>query len=123
MREDGTVRLTCDHRSLDVADSEYLTARLSCLAHRRDGVGGLTRLRDDDDQVILIQHRVSITKLRGVIDLNGDSRKLFEHVLAGEAGVPRRSARGDLDRGDGLEVVLGTVHLLEVHFAVIKRNT
>src|SRR5688500_5423991 len=121
MRQDRPVSLAVDHRTLNVADGENLTSCLLCFAHRRDSVGSLARLRDDDQQVGIVQHRIAVTKFRSVIDLNWYTCEPFDHVLPGKPSMPRGSARRDLYRGYRLQVFVGDVHRIEIDLARIER--
>ena len=58
------------------------------LADGRQGVGGLARLGDADDQRALVDDRIAVAELGGVLDLDRDPGQLLEHVLADQ----RRSA-------------------------------
>ena len=67
---------------------------------RRERVGGFARLRDDDRQRVRRDDRIAVAELGSVVDLDRHARELLDHVLADQAGVPRRAAGEDRDALD-----------------------
>ena len=106
---DAAVHLARDRRAHHVHQAERPGAAALRLAHRRQRVGGLAGLGDDDDQRPAVDHRVAVAELRGVLDLDRDPGHLLEHVLADERRVPGRAAGGDDDALDLLELVVAQV--------------
>ena len=70
-----------------------------------DGVGGFARLRDGDDDVVLVNQRVAIAELGGILHLDGNAYQTLEQVLADDACVPRSAARHD-DEASGIQHLL-----------------
>ncbi len=93
--QNRAVGFACNHRTLHIADCQNFAACLFCFTHRGNRVGGFAGLRNDDEQIRFVQNRISITKLRSVINFDRHTRKFFEHIFCGESGVPTRSASGD----------------------------
>ena len=62
-------------------DSDVLPLRLG-VAQRRQRVGGLARLRDEDRQIALAQRRLAIAEFGGDIDLDRQPREALEPVFA-----------------------------------------
>ncbi len=91
------VRLARDRRAHDVHDGHTARALLLRLPQRRQRVRGLARLRDRDDQRALVEHRVPVAQLGGVLGLHRDPRELLQHVLADQRRMPRRPARREHD--------------------------
>ena len=52
-----------------------------------DRVARLARLRDPDDEVVLVDHRVPVDPLARDVELDRDARPLLDHVPADDAGV------------------------------------
>ena len=69
-------------------------------AQRRQRVGCLARLRDDDGQRIGRDDRVSVAVLGAVVDVDRHAREPLDQELADETCVPRRAARQDRDSLD-----------------------
>ena len=69
----------------------------SRLAQRRQRVGRLARLRDDDRQLVAADDRVAVAVLGAVVDLDRHLRQRLDQVLADQRRVPRRAARDDRD--------------------------
>mmetsp|Transcript_9771 Transcript_9771/g.22976 ORF Transcript_9771/g.22976 Transcript_9771/m.22976 type:complete len:347 (+) Transcript_9771:137-1177(+) len=99
---DAAVRLARNGRAHRVADAHGQAAVTLGKRDGGEGVGGLARLRDGDDDVRLVHDGVAVPELGGVLDLDGDLGEVLDHVLAGEGRVPRGAARADDDarRGD-----------------------
>ena len=67
------------------------------LAQRRQRVGGLARLRDDDGERVRRDDRIAVAVLRAVVDFDRHARQLLDQELADQRRVPRRAAREDRD--------------------------
>ncbi len=123
MRENRAIGLAHDHRSLNIADRQGLSAKFLSLSQRRDRVGRFARLRDDQQQRVFIHHRVAVTKLRGIVDIHLNASKLLNHVLTRQAGMPGRAARSDLDGSESFKVGFGNVlHRVEKNTASVQRD-
>ena len=86
------VRLAGDRAFRHVDDrQDGLLLRLG-VAQRRQGIGGLARLRDDDADAALGHRRLAVAELRGDVDLDRQARELLEPVFADHAGVAGRAA-------------------------------
>ena len=70
---------------------------------RRERVGRLARLADDDDQRTRMRDAVAIAVLARDLDLRRNLRDRFEPVLRGQPGVVARAAGQDQHRVDRLE--------------------
>ena len=66
---------------------------LARLAQRRQRVGGLARLRDDDDQRVAVDDEVAIAVLRAVVDFDGQAGEALDEELADQRRVPGCAAR------------------------------
>jgi len=62
------------------------------LAHGRQRVGGLARLRDGDEQVPLADQRVAVAELGAEVDLDGDARDPLDEEFAHQGRVPGGAA-------------------------------
>ena len=82
MRIDPDARFPRDGGAYHVADSHHMRAFGLGFAQRRQRVRGFPGLRDDDRKVIFAHQRISVAKLRGILDLDRQSRQLFNLVFA-----------------------------------------
>ena len=62
------------------------------VAQRRERVGGLTRLRDENRQSACRQGHVAIAELGSDVDLDRQARKTLEPVFCHQPGVIGRAA-------------------------------
>src|SRR3546814_18253122 len=71
------------------------TTLFRSMAQRRERIGGLARLRDEQRQPAGLQHRVTIAKLAGDVDVDGDAREGLEPIFGDHAGIKadRKSTR------------------------------
>src|SRR5690606_10888774 len=90
---------------------------------RRQRIRRLARLADRQDQRPVIDVRIAVTELRRVLDVDGDSRELLEHVLADQAGMPRGAACRDDDPLEGGKLVIFEVQPAELHRAILLDRT
>ena len=72
-------------RLVDDGD-DLLRLRLG-IAQRRQGVGGLARLRDKDRRAAARHRRRAVAELRGNVDLDRDAGDPLEPVFGDDAGV------------------------------------
>ncbi len=82
---DAGVGLAGDRRADDVDDAQRERAALLGLLQRRERVGGLAGLADRDDDRAVLDDRVAVAELAGVLDLGGDLREILHQVLADHA--------------------------------------
>jgi hypothetical protein len=80
-----------------VRDGHRLRAAIQGLALRRDGVGGLSRLRDDDDNRIGARVRRAVAILARIFHVHGDAGQILHHDFAGQPGVAAGPAGGNDD--------------------------
>ena len=77
--------------------SATLTTEIVCalrlgIAQRRQRIGGLAGLRDEEREIALAQRRIAIAEFGGDIDFDRQARELLEPVfgdIAGIAAVPQ----------------------------------
>ena len=122
MGQDRTRGLAGDHRADHVADGQGFGALLFGLALRRERIGGLPRLADQDGQRIRVHDRVAVAELASVIHLDGNLRQPLEQELAGQRGVPTGATGHDLYGAEVLKLLFGDVHLVEEDFAGLQRD-
>ncbi len=82
------------------------------------GVGGLPRLRDGDDQRAAVQHRVAVTELAGQLDLDGQPGPVLDRILGQQPGVIRRAAGNHENLVDLAQFLIGEPLLVEHDAAV-----
>ena len=85
---DAAVRLPGDRAAHYVDDAHDARSRGARRAHRLERVRSLARLRDGDRQRPGQRELSAVAVLRGVLDLDGDSRELLDHLPPHQAGVP-----------------------------------
>ncbi len=119
---DGAVSLARHHGVNHVADGHSLGAEGDHLALRGEGVGGFAGLGDEQAERVAVGDGVAIAVLAGIIDIDGQAGEALDHVFAGLRGVPTGAAGGDVDAGGGGQLLVGDLHLAQVHFAGIKRD-
>ena len=90
-RVEHRVDLARDLRAHHVRDRDRARARLARELERRDRVARLARLRDPDDEVVLVDDRVAVDPLARDVELDGDACPLLDHVAADDACVVRRA--------------------------------
>ena len=92
--EDGQrhVALARDGRGLDVDDRDDPAALGTHVAQRRQRVGRLARLADEDADGARAERRLAVAELGGDLDLHRQAGEPFEPVLRHVAGVVRRAA-------------------------------
>src|SRR5205085_846362 len=76
-----------------------------------------------EQQRVFVEYRIAVTKFGRIIDVDGNASQLFDHVFAGQSGVPGSSAGGDLDRTEAFKVSFrNVIHLVEKQPAGIERD-
>ncbi len=114
---DHRVGLARDRRAVGVADRQHPRALRARVPDRHQGVGGLARLADRDDQGVLGQDRVAVAELVGQLDLARDAGPVLDGVLGDQTRVERRAARDHDDLVDVAQLLLGQPHLVELQLA------
>ncbi len=99
-----------DGRPRDVHDADGRCARALRVGQGCDGVGGLARLRDPDDERSRRDEAPPVAELGRVVDLDRDARHLLEEELPDESRVPARPAGDDHDPVDSGEELRGDSH-------------
>ena len=92
------------------------------LAQRRERVGGLPRLRDDDRERVLRDDRIAVAVLGSVVDVDRHARERLDQELADQRRVPRRAAREDDDALDLAQRLVGDLDLVQEHPAALERR-
>ena len=123
MRVDDRIRLARDRRALRVADRHGLRTLLAGVLHRHQGVHGLPRLADRDDQGVGAQHRVAVTELVRELDVDRHPRPLLEGVLPRHPGIGGGAAGDDDDARDAAEQVVESVEFGNAHDTVTDATT
>ena len=88
---DAGVGLARDRRADDVHDAQRQRTALLRLLQRGERVGRLARLADRDDDRAVLDDRVAVAELAGVLDLGRDLREVLDEVLADHRRVQRRA--------------------------------
>ena len=110
--EDG-VDLARHLRTHHVRDRHRARSGFPRQLQRLDRVARLTRLRDADDEVVLVDDRIAIDPFAGDVELDGDAGPLLDHVAADDACVVRSAGGEEDDPAELLDVLAGHVEPLE----------
>ena len=86
-----------------VDDRDDLLPGFAAVAQRRQRVGGLARLRDDERRAVARHRRSAIAELRGDVGLDRNAGDPFEPVFRDHAGVMRGAAGDRRDLADVAE--------------------
>jgi hypothetical protein len=76
-----------------VDDTESQSASLQTVPHGQDGIGGLSRLRDKDGDIIPENRRPSVKEVRGELDSDGNISQFLKHGSNGDTRVVRGTTR------------------------------
>jgi hypothetical protein len=95
MKIDAAVGLARDGRPNHVADGQDLVPAPFGFAQAGQRVGGFARLRDDQNQRVLLNGRVAIAKFAGVFDFRWDVGEFFEQIFADQRRMPAGAAGRD----------------------------
>ena len=101
------VRFGCNGAADNVHDGEHTTARTLRFAQRRQRIGGLAGLADDDHERVFVEDRVAVTELRCNIHFDRDAQQFFKRVLCHDAHVVRRATCHDVDFCEAAQLLGG----------------
>ncbi len=107
------IALARDLAAIGVADRQHLGLLLLGVPDGLQRVGGLTGLRDGDDERVTIQNRVAVTEFAGQLDLDGQPGPVLDRVLGEQAGVIRGAAGHHEDLVDLAQLLIGEALLVE----------
>ena len=93
------------------------------LAERAQGVGGLARLAQDEDERPVVERGVPVAELAGVLDLDRQVRQPLDQVLAHQRRVPARPAGGEDDPADPAELPGRHVQAAELRPSPSRRRS
>ena len=91
-------------RGRHVDDGQRVHALRFGIAQRRQRIGGLAGLRNEDREIALAQRRLAIAEFRGDVDLDRQAAQALEPVFGDVARIARGAAGDDRDALDVLEV-------------------
>ncbi len=90
---DASVRFLRDGAADHVADGQGGMALAFHFAQGRQRIGGFTALGDRKQQRPVIDRRIAVTQLAGVLDFHRQPGQFFDRVFAHERRMPTRAAR------------------------------
>ena len=93
-----------DGRTRHVDDGKDVLPVLARIAQRRERVGGLARLRNEDREVAGIERDVAVAEFGGDVDLDREPRKALEPVARDHAGIVGGAARCDRNALERAEI-------------------
>jgi len=96
--------LARDRRGRHIDDGDRVHAFRLGVAQRRQRVGGLAGLRDEDGEIAFAQGCLAVAELGGDIDFDRQAREALEPVFCDEAGVASGAAGGDVDAANVVEI-------------------
>ena len=91
-------------RTRHVDDGKDVLPVLARIAQRRERVGGLARLRNEDREVAGIERDVAVAEFGGDVDLDREPRKTLEPVARDHAGIVGGAARCDRNALERAEI-------------------
>ena len=101
---DAAVGLAGDGAADGVDDRQGRVPAALGLAQGAEGVGGLARLAEDEDERPVVERRIAIAELAGILDLDRQVGEPLDQVLADQRRVPARPAGGEHDAADAAEL-------------------
>ena len=90
-RVSGSWNAAADGVAHAIDESPFLLGQL----YGGQRVGSLTALADGYHHIVLAHHGIAVAELRGILHLNWHAHQRLNHLLAYEAGMPRRAAGHD----------------------------
>ena len=82
MRVQHGVGLTRGLTADDITDRQEACAFLAGFLHGRQRIGRFSRLADSDDQALGRDDRIPVSKLRGIVYLDGHAGQRFDHKFS-----------------------------------------
>src|SRR5712672_2396260 len=111
------------HRAHHVANRQRWRTFQFCFALTGERVGRFARLADAYGQSLAVENGIAIAELAAVVDLDLHTREPLNHELAGQAGVPARSAGHDAHLIEIAELLLRDLHVVQENLSSILRNS
>ena len=102
---DNLIRFARNRRSNYICDGKSLCPAPLRLLERGERITRLPRLRNHNQERVLIDNRVAITELRGDIHLDEDACKLFDVVFTHKTRMVRSTTRNDVDLVERIQIV------------------
>ena len=99
------IGFSCNRASLRVNNCESLSTHALCKSHSRKRVGCLSRLRDNNYQVALMNKRLTVTELGSNINNNRHLCQLFNNVFSDHTGMHGSTAGDNVNLIDFLKPV------------------
>ena len=88
MGKDTGIGLTGDGRADNIANPKHHRSALPSQANGSQRVCSLTALADCQHYVSLLDNRVTVPELRGILHLHRNTAEAFNQMLADEGGMP-----------------------------------
>src|SRR2546426_1557020 len=80
----------------DITDRQEACAFLAGFLHGRQRIGRFSRLADSDHQALGRDDRIPVSKLRGIVYLDGHAGQRFDHKFSDLRRMQRRSHTDNL---------------------------
>ena len=97
MQVNSTVRLASDRGTDHVANGKRKVPLALALAEGRQCIRGFAGLADGDDDRVVVDRRIAVAELAGVLDLDGNLGELLDEVFAHLGGMVTGAAGGQND--------------------------
>ncbi len=117
------VRLTRDRTAHRVRDAHNERTALLAVPQREDRVGGLARLRDEKAHVVAKDGRVSVQKVAGQLDHDGQFGELFEELTCSDRAVVASAARDKHEPPAAPYLGQVVLDAAQSHFELIVRDS
>ena len=107
-RQEAQLAVADEGRFRHVADRQRVGHAVALgMLQRSQRVGRLARLRDGDDERLVLRDRVAVAVFAGDLHVGGDARDGFQPVLGHHAGVIAGAAGQNQDAAGALEDLFG----------------
>ena len=116
---EDVVRCAGDGAAHHIDDGQHRDAPALGEAESRQRITGLTRLADDDDEVLGVEDRVTVAELTGDVHLGMDAGQPLDGGLAHHTGVHGRAAGYEVDVPDLPQPLVGQLRETEVGHTVL----
>ena len=107
-----------DGASYHIDDSQCRDALLLCFTKGCQGIGGFSGLADDDDQIIFLQDRISVTEFTGEIHFYRNPCQSLHDVFCCHTCMISASAGYDMDAVDGANLLVGHAQFFDDDLSV-----
>ncbi|OPZ73833.1 MAG: hypothetical protein BWY82_00976 [Verrucomicrobia bacterium ADurb.Bin474] len=118
----ASIHFPCNGGPNDVGDRHYLESLALGLPKRCQRVDGFSGLADHHNQRVLVQRRVAIPELGGILHFHRDARVLLDQVFSDQTRMPSRATCTEQDAVDLPQLVRINVETAKPRGAAVIRK-